>query len=398
MMNNKIYFLKLLKSYIYNKKIEYDENVDWFEILRLANIHSVQCMIYLAIDKLDKRPPIYDELKKLFLKTVQISTLQEIGMKQTIATLNDNCIEHILIKGYVLRNYYPNKEVRSFGDIDILVDESDIKKANNALLNIGFEFNEDKSENAVQTYTKGILCLEMHTDLIYERLFNDFDYINYFREKIKNKEHVKNYTYTYELKKEDHFIYILVHLAKHFYNIGAGIRMVLDIVVFLNKFGKVIDFKYIENELDSIQLKYFSNVIFYICKKYFDTDIECTPIDDKKLEQIIDYILEHGVFGFDNIAVQSVMLRNNGDKGIKLFLKMMFPDMAVMTRIYPWFKNGNKYMLPYAWLRRWLYLLTNKNKRNEIGTKLSAIMDDDIDVNKHTEMIKSFGLKQDRHT
>ena len=116
----------------------------------------------------------------------------------------------------------------------------------------------------------------MHTDIIYEKLFNDFDYIGYFREKIQNKVHIKGNTY--ELRKEGHFIYILVHLAKHFYNAGVGIKMILDVVVFLRKYGKTMDFDYINNELTHIQLKDFSNMIFYVCKKYFDSDIECTPI------------------------------------------------------------------------------------------------------------------------
>lgn len=50
-------------------------------------------------------------------------------------------------------------------------------------------------------------------------------------------------------------------------------------------------------------------------------------------------------------------------------------------------------MLPYAWLRRMLYFITNKKKRDSLGLKFSAITDNDEDITKHIEMLKIVGLK-----
>lgn len=50
-------------------------------------------------------------------------------------------------------------------------------------------------------------------------------------------------------------------------------------------------------------------------------------------------------------------------------------------------------MLPYAWIKRWLYLITNKNKRNSLGSKFAAISDNNEDITKHIEMLKIVGLK-----
>ena len=273
-MESKTYFLRLISSYILSEKIDYDESVDWNEIFKLAQIHSVQALIYMAVNQLDKKPLIYNELKEQFLKSVNISALQETGMEHIINKLTSENIDHMLMKGYVLRNYYPDKEARTFGDIDFLINEYDRDKSHKALLDIGFKYDEEDYNKYVWTYNKGVLHIEVHTDIIYEKLFNDFDYIGYFREKVNKKILIKNNTY--ELRKEDHFIYVLVHLAKHFYNAGVGIRMILDIVTFLQKYGKTMDFDYINMELSHIQLKNFANIIFFICKKYFGFDIECT--------------------------------------------------------------------------------------------------------------------------
>ena len=390
-MKSKSYFLRLIRSYILSEKINSDDNVDWDEIFRLAQIHSVQAIIYVAVNNLDRKPPIYDKLKEQFLMSVNISALQEAGMGQIIKKLTDENIDHTLMKGYVLRNYYPDKEARTFGDIDFLINEYDRDKCHKALLDIGFKYDEEAYNKYVWTYDKGVLHIEVHTDIIYEKLFNDFDYISYFREKAQNKILIKGNTY--ELRKEDHFIFVLVHLAKHFYNAGVGIRMILDVVVFLQRYGKTMDFNYINQELNYIQLKDFSNRIFYICKRYFDSDIDCTSVDNDKAEQIMDYILEHGVFGFDEKDVQEIRFKINGDKGFKLLLRKVFPSADTMKRNYSWFESGKRWMLPYAWIRRWIYSFTNKNKRKNIIPNLTTIVKDNEDLDRHINILKMVRLK-----
>ncbi len=391
MMNTKYYFIQIIRSYILSEKIDSDENIDWDEIFRLAQIHSVQAILYMAVDKLDEKPPIYNALKEQFLRSVNISALQEAGMEQVIKKLTSENIDHMLMKGYILRNYYPDKEARTFGDIDFLINECDREKSHKALLDIGFKYDEEAYNKYVWTYNKGVLHIEVHTDIIYEKLFNDFDYIGYFREKADNKVLINGNTY--ELKKEDHFIYVLVHLAKHFYNAGVGIRMILDIVVFIQKYGKTMDFNYINKELSYIKLKDFSNTIFYICKKYFDTNIECTPVDNDKAEQIMRYIIDHGVFGFDEKDIQGITYKKNGDNRIKLLFNKIFPSYDIMSNLYPWFRNGKKYMLPYAWIRRWIYFIVNKENRKLLNSKFFAIVYDNEDIIKHIEMLKIVGLK-----
>ena len=142
-----------------------------------------------------------------------------------------------------------------------------------------------------------------------------------------------------------------------------------------------------------IHLKDFSNIIFCICKKYFDSDIDCTPVEDNIIEQVMNYILNHGVFGFNDKDVIGVSYKKNGDSRIKVLFNKAFPSFDIMSDLYPWFKNGKKYMLPYAWCRRYLYLLTNKKKREALGSKFSAIVNDSEDVSKHIEILKIAGLK-----
>lgn len=390
-MNSKEYFLQLLKWYIFGETGKYEDNVNWEEILRLSEIHSVKSMIFLSIDKFSVKPPIYDELKCNFLESISISIKQEFLMEQVISKLNEDKINHILIKGYVLRNYYPNKEARSFGDVDIYIDKDNLEKCNNSLIGLGFEYVSEKYEKYVSTYKKGLLYIEVHTSLIGGKLFNDFNYKDYFKKTVMRK--VNLYGYTYELSKEDHLIYLILHMAKHFYISGVGIRMILDIVVYFQKFKSEIDINYLRKELEYIRLDKFADIIFLICNNYFNLDIKCSKININYIEDIMDYIVEHGVFGFDCKDVLSVEFNKDNDGKLKLLFKKIFPDVETLSRRFIWFKNGKTYMLPYAWIRRWAYFLLNKEKRESLGSRFLAILKDNKDVFKHNDILKKIGLK-----
>jgi hypothetical protein len=392
-METKTYFLQLLSAYINNELPPIpNDTVNWAELLKLSKIHSVQAMIFMAIDKLTEKPPIYAELKKDFIISVNVSTMQEIWMEKLIDALHKNNIDHTLMKGYVLRNYYPNKEARTFGDIDFLINNEDREKSHTVIQSVGFEYDNDAYSRDVWTYHKGIVNLEVHTDIIYEDLFNDIDFRAYFREKIKNKQLISGNTY--ELKREDHFIYILVHLAKHFYNAGIGIRMCMDVAVFINKYGKQLDFNYINNEMTALKLDEFLNTIYFICSKYFNTEINCIPIRQENEYLIMEYILNHGVFGFNDKDMESVKYHKKEQTTSKIFLSTFFPSYEIMQKQYDWFTNKPKYLLPYAWIRRLLLQITNTKKRNSISRKFNAAIRKNSDADIHNKMLYITGIKK----
>ena len=390
-MITKKVFLKILFSYINQKPFESTEKIDWKKIVELAEIHSVQTIVYLAAGDKISDLDMHERLKYDFLISANNSISQEIAMEQVISKLTENSIDHMLMKGYVLRNYYPDKEARSFGDIDFLIKEEDREKSHRVIQDMGFEYDKDHFIKQVYTYKKKNIILEAHTEIIYNSYFLDFDYRTYFLDKVKNMELVKGHTY--ELKKEDHFIYVMVHLATHFYNAGIGVRMLLDIAVFLNKYGSVMDMDYICKEFEKIRLSKFVNIIYYLCGKYFATKVDCRPIAESEEKLIMGYILNHGTFGFWEKDVFDISYHNNNEGFWPSFRKRFFPEYERMIQRNAWFKNGKKYMLPYAWVRRWFDLIFNKKRRVGLGNKLNAVFSKGSDADKHTQILNIVGLK-----
>ena len=380
-----------MSSYINQKTFEPTDNIDWERIITLAKIHSVQTIVYLVAGNIIPDSEICERLKHDFLLSVNQSMRQEMIMKKVIEALNENEIDHVLMKGYVLRNYYPDKEARSFGDIDFLIKEEDREKSHKVIQSLGFEYDKNHFIKQVYTYKKNSVILEVHTEIIYNSHFLDYDYRAYFLEKSKKMVLISGHTF--ELEKEDHFIYIMVHLATHFYKAGIGVRMLMDIAVCLNKYGSAMDMDYVNKEFEKIKLNKFVNIIYYLCSKYFETKVDCQPIDEYDEGLIMSYILNHGTFGFFDKDVFDINYHKDSENFLSMLRKRIFPNYEIMIQRNEWFKNGKKFMLPYAWIRRGFEFIFNKKKRIDLTYKIDAVFKKGSDSDKHNKMLDIVGLK-----
>ncbi|MBQ7265980.1 MAG: nucleotidyltransferase family protein [Firmicutes bacterium] len=67
-------------------------------------------------------------LENIFNATVMYSVKQEYITNEVVSILEVNKIKHILFKGVVVKNLYPTPELRTMGDIDIIIDSNDQNK------------------------------------------------------------------------------------------------------------------------------------------------------------------------------------------------------------------------------------------------------------------------------
>lgn len=390
MDTTKKFFLDLLSAYINNKEIKIQENINWKDIIYLSDIHNVQGVLYLVTHNLNEIPEL-EYLKKSFLMSVSVSVKQDFYMQKICSEFEKAQIKYMPFKGYIIRNYYYHKEARTFGDIDIVIDEKNRSESDRILKSLNFQLDRNNFMDAVWAYSNNIVYFEIHTHIMYNNLLNGFDYIKYFDSKVKNKIHKKGCCY--ELRKEDHFIYLIVHMAKHFYSAGVGIRMIMDLVFFKKYFNSELNFDYINSEIRIIKLDEFANVMYNICNFLFETDFKCEQIEKTKLQVVIDYIINHGVFGYENKDVNAIKFNVNLDRKRNL-LNNFFPELNYMKEHFIWFKNGKRYQLPYAWVRRLVEQLSVKTKRTVFFDKLKAVFDsNNDDSNYHNKILKLTGLK-----
>ena len=153
------------------------------------------------------------------------------------------------------------------------------------------------------------------------------------------------------MTKEDEFIYILTHFAKHYRDGGIGIKHLLDLWVFLNTY-KNLDNEYLEKNLKEIKLYKFYQNILSVLDNWFNNgeETEITRI-------ITEVVFTNGSFGTEKNHIISSALRESKERKttagarVSHILAVSFPNLKVMELKYPILKKA-PVLLPFLWIHR----------------------------------------------
>jgi hypothetical protein len=371
MDRNTEYFISLLSSFINKEKPALIKNIDWNQIYNLGKIHSLSGILYLMAKgiKEEYKPSseLLKQMKKDFIKAAILSASQENETNNIIRALNEAKISHVLMKGCVIRNYYPAKEMRTMGDIDILIKQQDRKKSHNLLKSMGYTPGNTFGE--VWNYTKGNVHFEIHTHIMCRNMHNGTNYVGYFSGAWNHVVQALN-PYTFEFNREYHFVYLMVHMAKHFDGSGCGIRMILDIALYLNYFKNSLDWSYIDKEIEKLNLSAFSKNIYILCTRWFGTSInfKLPSMEKDFYDKLSHYILSAGTFGFYQRNPNAATLRNEYLENkvkhkslfekfsiINVYRKKLFPSYeSMLNSQYCWLIKNKPLLLPIAWIYKFL--------------------------------------------
>lgn len=362
-INKKIFF-EILSSYINEIPLECNNEVNWNSIFRIANNHSLSGIIYITLQKqsniLNISKDLLEKEKINYFTQLQNSINQEYEMEKIIKELSLKSIPHVLMKGYIIKNLYPNPDLRTMGDVDFLVKDKDIDKVHEVLLSLGYI--HVKTVRKVRNYSKVGMNLEVHTSIFYDKISENVDYEEYFNKAWDNVI-LKEGNFTYEFTLEYHFIFLIAHLAKHFYNEGCGVRMFLDIAIYLKQYKDKIDWDYFCNELDKIKLEKFTKSVFTLCNFWFGVEFkEKVYLEESFLENITEYVINSGTFGK---TVENDMLnryrREMENSKTNTNLSMIFPSVDVLANEFSYLKKY-KFLYPIAWINRTFRLVTRRKK------------------------------------
>lgn len=393
--------IDILKSYLNNTSYSLPVDLDSKSLLNLINIHNLQGIAYVVLKNNDNI--LSENLKQSFYMLSTRSIVMDLETKKVMDVFNKNSIKHVPVKGYAIKKCYRDPELRTMGDVDILIKDEDRSKSDLLLKEMGYKIDNFSSFKHVWNYSNNKLYLEVHTRLIHEKLFNNFDYSSYFADAINYTRQIENYTY--ELNPEYHLLFLLMHMAKHFFGEGCGIRMIFDIPVYINYYRDEINWKFVLKELERIKLLRFADTIFGLCSIWFGLDIpyDIPALCNNTYYKLSNYIFEGGVFGFENRNQGAVKLRREvktGEKGFKKkihqihgVIKWICPSYENMQQRAIWFNDKPKILLPVAWFSRWIMAI--KIRKKNIFKKLISILRGEQEAIYQQEILTDLGLYED---
>lgn len=369
MNNTQKQFVDILSAGIRGKVADkiYD-NVKWDEIIDLANKHKVEGIIYLALRKSNLTSKIGEKRINLLKQKAAITGITQsnhiFGLSKIFNKINEKDIPIIVLKGLVVRDFYPQPDQRSMNDADILVHKDDVEKVKNLLIEMGYVFLEDhKASHHIALVHARYPMIEVHWNLFKRDGFSNE--LEHYERLIWNKAIKVNVgeSEVLSLSYEDLALHLCMHMAAHLAATGFGVRQLCDLVLLVENKGEEIDWNGFIMKARMYGFEKFSLIMFLLCKELFDMEIpkelKIKSVNNKKnVSALIDEIFESGVHGKKEMANQfaTQIAFNFEDKdknatlgAIKRYFRFIFPKIDDMSDKYSYAKKV-KILAPIAWI------------------------------------------------
>ena len=390
------YFLSLVSSVLNDTEAPLPyENCSLESIKRIADETRMDAIFDEAIIMLSKKFSVSAELlsyaKKDLNHWIYIDTAMKYEIENLLKCFDKEQIYNLPMKGYFLKNDYPNPFERSISDYDILFDINDIDSIKNIFKQNGYKFlkNDDQQYHFVKA---PFMYIEMHRSLL-KKDNKNYSLLENQLEKAKVRD---GYSYSKEMTLEDYYIYMLLHSAKHFSQGGIGIRMIADEYVFYKKYSDQLNQKYLSEQFEKLGITLFEKKLRDISLKWFSKGSEVKDFDD-----VEEYILLSMTLGRVDVAVMSEMERRrvNTETGRKKsrfvnFISSLFPNKTYMANKYS-FVEKMPILLPYSWACMWcrrIFIDRNINIKKGFINRTSYT-DDDVSYFNYIQKEVGFDVK-----
>ncbi len=383
MRSDILFMFKLIQAVVLGREYpEVSADINWENILRISLAHNIANMVGYAI--IDGKYDIPVEVKKQFEKKIferlTVSTNQNNELEKVLKIFEEKNISYMPLKGIILQELYPEKDMRTMADADILIKNTQYDEARKILDDLGYEFLSE-SDHEFNYIKKPYMHIELHKHLIPS--YNE-DLYQYFGDGWKRAKLCCENSSRYELSNEDNFIYLVAHFAKHYRDAGIGIKSVIDLWVCLEKYPDMnMDFIY--SELERLNLKVFFENLLRLIKGWFEEE----PMDEV-ISSMTVFILNSNTFGTvkNQMSAKSIRENKNIEDAEKFkYIRAIFPNLKKMKLIFPILEKF-PILLPFFWAYRVVrFVLFRRDRIEKNRQEINS-----IDINAISEYDKHMKL------
>lgn len=339
------YLLRVLRAAVKGEKAAAPpDDINWHAFFELSKKQEIFSMVSQSVDYKYLPPDIARELNDYSKsELVRLIAMQnELGSIKR--ELEANQIKYMLLKGSVIRNYYPRQSMRQMSDIDIMygADKREIlvgimEGRGYKLMSFGGN-SDDFTKSPYYTF-------EFHRELFKNEygFFPDFSFV------WSNALHVSN-GFEYRMSAEDLYLHHIAHMYKHSMLGGFGIRFLTDTYLIAAKEQNSWNRDYINKKLDEFSLSGFEAQVRRIAFALIDG----TALNEKDADFFNEKV-GFGIYGNQRVGIELLYDEFRAKKGKKSVLSFavyrLFPGMEFMKREYP-VLNKKPYLLLFYYVLR----------------------------------------------
>lgn len=346
-------FLSILEAVIHEDTYSLSKEIDVNQLMEEAKEHDVRGLIYRILKNQQsmesyKRDIIFQSLtqSRYFQQTLDvIDQLQQKGIKV------------VLLKGAVLKDLYPSPDLRTMGDVDLLVPEEQLPLVQTYLTELGYIKMKSHSEKH-DVYEGDGFQIEVHWALLNASrqkggaLFEQELWTKLKPVHLLGKEFLT-------LSDEDFLIHLVVHAAGHFQLSGFGVRQLCDLTLWIEK-KEDWDWDSTKCRLQELECYSFFVYCLEACRRYLGLNISgLITVDEICFSTFMNQILESGVHGkrderkqFGHYFAYGKHKKNT----FIIWIQCLFPSVSDLPLRYSYAKK-HSYLLPIAWIHRFFRVI-----------------------------------------
>ena len=365
--------ITLLKSAVTERSLPLPEGFDLAEAYPVLKRHHMSTLVYDGAVRcgIDRSLPVMQKLFQSYVRLMVASERQMARVEQITAAFEAAGIDHMPLKGCVMKGRYPKPELRVMGDADILIRLEQYDRVIPILEGLGFTAERESDHELI--WLSDDLFLELHKRLIpsYNKDFHQYFGDSWALAKVHSGSR-------YSMTAEDEMVYLFTHFAKHFRDGGIGCRHVVDLWVYLRS-APNLDEDYVRRELNK-----FGLLKFYLhTRELMGVWFEDAP-ETEMSDFLTDMVFNSGSFGVNDRRVVSRAVRDKGQSILGVNSRLLylwqtaFPDVNVLKDKYTVLKKA-PWLLPVVWLIRPFYkVLFERDTLEKQEQNLQALSEKEV--------------------
>lgn len=342
--------LQLMRSALVypSRQILFPDGCEEEKLVYLINRHRILSTVYPVIrnQEGEQWKNIKEKLKTAYGRAVRRNIVQEQEIQDLLDGMEDEGIECIPLKGWILRNCYPDSTLRSMADFDVLVKDYDCVRMTKWMDERGYtpgHLDEGFHDNFLK---KPYMNIEIHRMLIKDNKSQQV-WEKGLWSRCTPEEGKRS---VWRMSAEDFYIYHLIHMDRHFTQGGIGLRSLADTWLYLQHYQAQMDQKYLNQMLKKLGLSVFAQCmekLSRICMEGEKTDEES--------RMLLKYMMDSGAYGtVKHVNTIEVMNQKKSDfltDKLSVKLHVIFPEMEVVRCRYP-IVGRYPVLLPFFWIIR----------------------------------------------
>lgn len=202
---------------------------DYNRVLGISVGQSIIPIVYRGLKRMNAPADSLKLFDQAWIRNVFWHSQRQEALRKITSALDDAEIPYVPLKGAVLQYLYPDPNMRTSGDIDILTREEDLNRAVHAIEeNAGFSYVQRNYHDVNMTNSR--VLLELHFS-IKENMEN----IDKLLSKAWDYAEPTGEGYRYSFTPEYQVFHVIAHMSYHLVHGGLGIRPFLDLWLLKNK-------------------------------------------------------------------------------------------------------------------------------------------------------------------